>query len=156
MATKSIDLHGLLVSEALDAFLSEFNARARRRDRSEFSVIHGYGSLGGDGAIRTRLRSLLRAYPAKARWRTGESADGNPGHTLVIAIEEIPQGAELIAQCVLAHCANAPTTAEKIANALRRFPQPEVLETVKRLHSTGALSRIQKGRFTCYQTNDEA
>jgi DNA-nicking Smr family endonuclease len=60
--TRSIDLHNCTVPEAVHAFVRFYNSCVRSGYRGRVEVIHGYGSSGVGGAIKTELRRYLAAH----------------------------------------------------------------------------------------------
>ncbi len=87
----SLDLHGYTVAEALDLFTREYNGRVDRGDLSSFQVVHGYGSGGTGGKIRTALRRILASFEDALQYRTDPV---NPGVTIVIPLGRLLKGRE--------------------------------------------------------------
>ena len=83
MAGGEIDLHGLTVTEALSRFAVHYNARLRAGDTGPIRVIHGYGSSGRGGDLRTALRDLLARHAGRLEFVPGETYFNNPGVTVV-------------------------------------------------------------------------
>ena len=54
-------------------------------------IIHGYGSTGEGGTIRTRLRKFLERHSALLEYQIGEDVDDNMGHTFIHPVEPTPQ-----------------------------------------------------------------
>lgn len=58
---RTIDLHGLTWTEAQAAFIEFYNGAVRQAGgkAGSLNVVHGYGSTGTGGVLRTRLRGFL-------------------------------------------------------------------------------------------------
>ena len=59
---RTLDLHGLTWTEAQAAFIDFYNGAVRQASGnagSRLDVVHGYGSTGTGGVLRTRLRGFL-------------------------------------------------------------------------------------------------
>jgi hypothetical protein len=82
-----LDLHGFSVIDALDLFADEYNSSLNLKHPCTIEVIHGYGSGGVGGEIRTRLRQLLDK--ARIEYTRGEDIDENFGITIVIVENRI-------------------------------------------------------------------
>ena len=65
MGGGEIDLHGLTVAEALSRLTAHYNARLRAGDAGPIRVIHGYGSSGRGGDLRTAIRELLSRHAGR-------------------------------------------------------------------------------------------
>lgn len=89
--TKSLDLHGYEVDEALVAFTSFCNRWVRQGCYGPLEIIHGWGSSGYGGHILSRVRS----YISEHRDYFGLVVEGdcwdNPGVTTVYLKRELPQ-----------------------------------------------------------------
>lgn len=148
----SIDLHGKNWTEALGEFIDCYN-RAVPLDgawAATLDVVHGYGSTGAGGVIRTRLRAFLSKYPQCLEYQTGESVDGNQGHTLVKPLQRLPDTGGLLAERVWEYC-ETPRTASKITNKFRRHGDPQVQQAIRTLERQGRLHTKSKGRFKEYK-----
>jgi len=99
----SLDLHGYTVAEAVDLFVNAYNERVSRGDLSRFSVIHGYGSGGTGGRIRTTLRKFLAAFDDSLSTETNPV---NPGVTVVIPLKRLPEGAGILTSEILDYCSS--------------------------------------------------
>jgi len=78
-----IDLHGLTVAVALSRFTVQYNAGLRAGNTGSIHVIHGYGSSGRGGDLRTALRELLSRHAGRLEFVPGETYFNNPGVTIV-------------------------------------------------------------------------
>jgi DNA-nicking Smr family endonuclease len=90
MAGGEIDLHGLTVAEALSRFATHYNARLRAGDTGPIRVIHGYGSSGRGGDLRTAIRELLSRHAGRLEFVPGETYFNNPGVTVVYPRQPLP------------------------------------------------------------------
>lgn len=85
--TKSIDLHNCTVAQAIHEFVRFYNACVRSGYRGRIEIIHGYGSSGVGGSIKTELRRYLAAHDdIYSQFLPGESLR-NPGVTILYAGE---------------------------------------------------------------------
>lgn len=78
-----VDLRGLRVEEVEGALLPALDA-AIYADLARFRIIHGKGT----GALRERVRELLRADPRVPRVRGGDRSEGGSGVTVAEFREE--------------------------------------------------------------------
>lgn len=147
----SIDLHGKTWTEALAEFLDFYNrlATAGGGSAPTLDVVHGYGSTGSGGVIRTRLRAFLDKYPQCLEYQAGESVDGNQGHTIVKPLQRLPDTGGLLAEQVWEYCEN-PRTVAKITGRFRRHGDPQVQQAIRTLQKQGRLRLVSKGRFKEY------
>lgn len=86
---RRIDLHGMRVDAALDAFIQYYNQCLREGYREGIEVVHGYGSSGKGGALLAALRELLARHTDRCTVVLGESV-GNVGMTLVYPDKKLP------------------------------------------------------------------
>ncbi len=147
----TIDLHGKKWTEALAEFLDFYNrsATAGGGSTAKLDVVHGYGSTGSGGVIRTRLRAFLDKYPQCLEYQAGESVDGNQGHTIVKPLQRLPDTGGLLAERVWEYCEN-PRTVAKITGRFRRHGDPQVQQAIRTLQKQGRLRLVSKGRFKEY------
>ena len=90
MAGGEIDLHGLTVADSLARFTAHYNARLRAGDIGPIRVIHGYGSSGRGGDLRTALRAFLFLHASRLEFVPGETYFNNPGVTVVYPKHPLP------------------------------------------------------------------
>ena len=90
MSGGEIDLHGLTVADALARFTDHYNGRLRAGDTGPLRVIHGYGSSGRGGDLRTALRELLSRHAGRLEFVPGETYFNNPGVTVVYPKHPLP------------------------------------------------------------------
>jgi DNA-nicking Smr family endonuclease len=84
-----IDLHGMNEKDAITLVVQTYNRQVANGQRERINVVHGYGSTGKGGVLQYRLRDLLQTYGVD--FLVGEWADGNPGHTILIPGDKIPE-----------------------------------------------------------------
>ena len=90
MSGGEIDLHGLTVADALARFTDHYNGRLRAGDTGPLRVIHGYGSSGRGGDLRTALRAFLFRHASRLELVPGETYFNNPGVTVVYPKHPLP------------------------------------------------------------------
>jgi hypothetical protein len=150
---RTLDLHGLTWPEAQAAFVEFYNEALRRSGANasgRLDVVHGYGSSGTGGVLRTRLRGFLERQQTFLEYQAGESWDGNPGHTLVVPVKPLPVLAEGLEEEVWAYCAT-PRTLSKISGKFRRHGDSEVARAIKVLERQQRLSSVSKGAVKLFQ-----
>ena len=141
--------------EALPAFIDFYNESIRQAAGGPaglLNVIHGYGSSGNGGVIRKRLRIFLQEQTDQGRleFTSGEHADANRGHTLVLPIQPLPAAADMLAEAIRAYCAS-PRTLSKISGKFRRHGEPAVKAVVASLARQQRLRLIGKGKRKTYE-----
>ncbi|MEA3266129.1 MAG: Smr/MutS family protein [Candidatus Fermentibacteria bacterium] len=141
-----LDLHGYQVVEAIDIFVQHYNQRVKRGDLSPISVIHGYGSTGEGGRIRTALLKFLQTSDGNLSF---QQEAWNPGKTVIYPEKVLPSGAGIVSSEIVAYC-HLPRSESKILGKFRRFGDLNVKNTLRRLVKQGILSRERKGRLTVY------
>ena len=147
----SIDLHGRTWSESLVELIDAYNRTLSSGSLSEtLDIVHGYGSSGAGGTMRVRVRSFLATHAHRLEYVTGEDADANPGHTVVLPIEPLPEVGDLLAEEVLEYC-ETPRTQSKIAGKFRRHGDPRVMQAIRTLEKQGRLRTVAKGRNKAYE-----
>ncbi len=156
MPSRKLDLHGKTWAEALVEFRDFYNAAVRaypNGNGAPLEVVHGYGSTGAGGRILTSLRNYLeqQSRAGLLAYRTGEAADGNPGHTLVTALKPLPTAGDDLDDSILEYCARAQSHS-KVMNRFRRHGDPEVKEAIRRLESRKRLQSVTVGREKGYRS----
>ncbi len=141
-----LDLHGLTLKEAMDYFIRFYNDSLH----TEFIVIHGYGSTGEGGKIKSHLRAFLNRNNDKLIFYPGEEIGRNQGTTLVKAIKPLPEMNDILSEKILEFCKN-PKTKEKITGKFRSEGTDNVVKCIKKLEKNKLLVTVQKGKFKCYQ-----
>ncbi len=144
----SLDLHGYTVSEALTMFVSHYNARIDSGDMSRFAVIHGYGSGGKGGKIRTALRKLLAAFTDEV---ITDTTPVNPGITIIIPVGKLPGGAGILTGEIYEFC-NGGKTESKILGKFRQFGDLKVKNTLRQMVKNGRLTASKKGKHAFYSS----
>lgn len=143
MSGNEIDLHGLLPSEALAAFITAYNRLVGQSHSRAMRVIHGYGSSGSGGVIRRQLRAFLEQHEDRLTWIPGENIDGNPGYTIVNPRTSLPTNSDQLASSILKYC-GVQRTEGKIAGEFRRYTAKEVKEAIRSLVNHGKLGERMK------------
>jgi hypothetical protein len=82
-----VNVHGKEASEAIHTVVTLYNRLVAAGQRQKLVVIHGYGSSGRGGIVRTALRSLLDANGVD--YLCGELVGDNPGRTILLPGEPI-------------------------------------------------------------------
>jgi hypothetical protein len=149
VASRELDLHGQTWSEALAAFV-EFYNDAVQEGAGSLDVVHGYGSTGEGGVLRTRLRAFLQRYEEHLEFRPGEAVDGNQGHTIVVPLQPLPSTEDALAEQVWAYCERAKGRS-KIIGKFRRHGEPRVIEAIRALERQKRLRTVNKGRVKSYE-----
>lgn len=141
-----IDLHGYQVVEAIDIFVKHYNERVSGGDLSAISVIHGYGSTGEGGRIKTALRKLLQSSEESLSF-----ADDvwNPGKTVIYPEKPLPSGAGIISSEIREYCCTSQSES-KVLGKFRKHGDLNVKNTLRRLVKQGKLTVTRKGRHTIY------
>ncbi len=148
--TNTLDLHGQTWLEALETFLEFYNNTIQRADNkpvATLEVVHGYGSTGEGGVLRSRLRGFLQRHEDYLQFRL----DGNPGHTMVIPLKLLPDTKNMLAEKVWDYCANAKSLS-KITGRFRRSGHPEVMDAIRTLELQRRLKAVQKGTLKLYKS----
>ena len=148
MAMATLDLHGKTWAEALTEF-RDFYATAAAG--AELEVVHGYGSTGSGGRLRTSLRNYLERQSQAGRltYRPGEAVDGNRGHTYITRLQPLPAAGDDLAEAIWQYCAR-PQTTRKIMNQFRRHGDPPVRQALRELESQKRLRAQTVGREKGY------
>ena len=152
MADRTLDLHGKTWDDALATFVEFYNAMLRAPSAGatvRIDVVHGYGSTGPGGVLRTRLRSYLEANALFLDFRFGEHLDGNQGHTLVTCRRPLPDAGDALGAEVLAYCVS-PKTMTKINGKFRRHGVPAVQDAVRKLERGRRLTSTGSGDRKVY------
>ena len=144
-----LDVHGLTVNEALKVFVDFYNRQVRSSSRVSLRIIHGWGSSGEGGKIRTKLRQLLTEAQPNLEWKAGEDLEGNPGVTIVYPHKLIqPRENELEAE-ILKFC-SVPRTESKIAGQFRKYEPREIKQAIRALLRRGQIKEIPRVNHTAY------
>lgn len=142
-----IDLHEMTVTEALDYFIGTYNSKKGQ----SLKIIHGYGSTGVGGRIKSALRNFIELNKnCFSRIEFGEHIDRNHGYTIVYYRSELPGKDDLLKNKIITYCAINPKTKEKITGNFRKFGTGSVLKALKELVTSGRLTEI-KGKVKKYK-----
>jgi len=144
-----LDLHAHTASEALEAFREAYNRQVNLRSSRPLEIVHGYGSSGEGGIIRSRLRAFLQSHSQRLVFRPGELIDGNPGYTLVYPKAPLPSQAENLNDEIEAFCAT-PRSEEKIAGKFRRYGDVAIRTALRELERQDRITSVYKGKFKHY------
>jgi len=148
-----INLHGYTVDKALELFIMNYNLCLNTDTNNiEICVIHGYGSTGEGGKIRSSLRKYLSKHPDKLQWFCGEQRNGNAGITFVKPKKILPETYENLAHDIYHFCFT-PKTKSKIAGYFRKQGDQRILKAIQYLEKKNRLKTVWKGKHKCYQQN---
>lgn len=137
---REIDLHEMTVSEALDYFIGTYNSNKGQ----SLKIIHGYGSTGVGGRIKSAVRNFIESnINCFSRIEFGENIDRNQGCTIVHYRSELPQKDDILKEKIRNFCAITPKTMEKIAGEFRKFGSGAVMNALKELVNSGRLIEIK-------------
>lgn len=149
---RDLDLHGKTWPEALEEFVEAYNKAVQPGGHAcrTLRVIHGYGSTGGPGILRTRFRKFLEKHNTRLEFTLGEKADGNHGYTIVKPVYSLPGADAALSELVWEYC-EQPKSLSKIAGQFRRYGTPRVRQAVRSLESQKRLRRAARTRNSVYQ-----
>ena len=154
MPSSTLDLHGKTWAEALAEFRDCYNAAVRAHPGGgvQLEVVHGYGSTGQGGRLKTSLHNYLerQAQAALLSYRTGEAVDGNPGHTLVTTLKLLPAAGDDLGDSIWEFCAR-PQSHRKVMNRFRRHGDPQVQLAIRDLQGQRRLRAVTVGREKGYE-----
>ena len=149
---RTLDLHGLTWTEAQAAFIDFYNGAVHQAggNPARMDVVHGYGSTGTGGVLRSRLRGFLEQHESCLEFRLGENVDGNQGHTIVVPLKPLPSLGEQLAEEIWAYC-ERPRAQSKIIGKFRRRGATEVLRAIKVLEKQQRLRALTRGKLRLYE-----
>ena len=152
MDTLDLDLHGKTWPEALEEFVDAYNRAVQPGGHAcrNLKVIHGYGSNGSGGVLRTRFRRLFEGNQERLEFTPGEKIGVNPGFTLVTPRYALPGADAALCQLVLDYC-EQPKTMGKIVGQFRRYGNPRVQQAVRSLEGQKRLSKMAQAKNSVYQ-----
>ena len=152
MDNLDLDLHGKTWAEALEEFVDAYNRAVQPGGHTcrTLTVIHGYGSTGSGGVLRTRFRRFLEKHDSRLEFTPGEKVSLNPGFTLVTPKYPLPGGDAALCELVWDYC-EQPRTISKIVGQFRRFGNPRVQQAVRSLESQKRLRKAARARNSVYQ-----
>lgn len=131
----TLDMHGQTWVEALESFVEFYNGsvqRANGKAVGSLDIVHGYGSTGEGGVLKSRLRGFLQRHGNCLEFQLGEDVDGNQGHTIIMPQKMLPDTHELLAEKVWVYCAS-PKSISKITGKFRWHGDRDVLAAVQML-----------------------
>ncbi|MBI2166598.1 MAG: Smr/MutS family protein [Chloroflexi bacterium] len=149
---RTLDLHGLTWTEAQAAFIDFYNSAVHLAggNAGRLDVVHGYGSTGTGGVLRTRLRGFLDRHKSYLEFQPGENVDGNRGHTIVVPLKPLPSLGDQLVEEIWAYC-ERPRAQSKIIGKFRRHGEIEVLRAIKVLEKQQRLRALTHGALRLYQ-----
>ena len=152
MDSLDLDFHGKTWAEALQEFVDAYNRAVQPGGHAcrTLRVIHGYGSTGGPGILRTRFRRFLEKHSGRLEFNLGEKTDNNPGHTTVIPKYPLPGADAALSELVWDYC-EQPKTLSKIVGQFRRYGTPRVQQAVRSLENQKRLRKAARARNSVYQ-----
>ena len=152
MDNLDLDVHGKTWAEALEDFVDAYNKAVQPGGHAcrTLRVIHGYGSTGGPGVLRTLFRKYLEKQEARLEFTPGEKADGNPGYTIVKPVHSLPGADAALSELVWDYC-EQPKTLNKIVGQFRRYGMPRVQSAVRSLEAQKRLRKASKAKNSLYQ-----
>ena len=154
MQDYEIDLHGLTWEESLEEFVEAYNGvfdSAGNPTGAQIKVVHGYGSTGEGGVLRSRLRGFCRRFEDYLEVTTGEEIDGNQGWTVITPDKRLPDMHDMLAENIWDYCRRARSRS-KVAGRFRRYGQPRVIQAMKLLEKQGRLNRRNKRGLVVYES----
>ena len=152
MDSLELDLHGKTWPEALEEFVDAYNKAVQPGGHTcrLLRVVHGYGSTGGPGILRTRFRRFLEKQGPRLEFVPGEKADGNPGYTIVTPRLPLPGVDAALCELVWDYC-DQPKTISKIVGQFRRYGNPRVQQAVRLLEGQKRLHKMARAKNSVYQ-----
>ena len=144
--SRSIDLHGCTVPEAMRQFIDFYNCSVRSGHQGFIEVIHGYGSSGPGGAIQQELQRYLEVNSDRLEMYIAGDSVGNPGITKVypkkllsVIHESIGAQSSAVREAILRFC-ETPKNRERVLTKLRgRFGDRVLRSEISRLVREGLL-----------------
>ena len=150
MADSTLDLHENTWRQAKAIFIENYNGFLSENQTGLIEIIHGYGSTGEGGTIRTRLRKFLERHSALLEYQIGEDVDGNIGHTFIHPVERLPNDEDVLLEDIVEYC-EIPRTEKKISGKfVKRADTPTLRQTLRQLEKEGRLTRTLKNNQRMY------
>ena len=113
-------------------------------------VVHGYGSTGNGGVLRTRFRKFFEKHESRMEFTPGEKVSVNPGYTLVTPRYPLPGTDAVLSELVWDYCEQAKPMG-RIVGQFRRYGTPRVQQAVRTLEGQKRLRKVMKGKSSAYQ-----
>ena len=147
-----LDVHGKTWAEALEEFVDAYNKAVQPGGNAcrTLTVIHGYGSSGSGGILRTRFRRFLEKQGPRLEFTPGEKVSVNPGYTLVTPRFPLPGADAALSELVWDYC-EQPKTMSKIVGQFRRYGTPRVQRAVKSLETQKRLRKAARAKNSVYE-----
>ena len=150
MADNTLDLHENTWRQAKAIFIENYNGFLSENQTGLIEIIHGYGSTGEGGTIRTRLRKFLERHSALLEYQIGEDVDGNIGHTFIHPVERLPNDEDVLLEDIVEYC-EIPRTEKKISGKfVKRADMPKIRQTLRLLDKQGRLQKTLKNYQQMY------
>ena len=127
-----IDLHGYTAIEAIEIFVNYYNRNFSSGNKSSISVIHGYGSSGVGGVIKSSFQKFLLSNSDYFSFQ-----------------RKLPSDANLLTSEMIEFCSNGKTES-KILGKFRRYGDLKVKKMLVKLVTNKQLSITQKGKYKYY------
>ncbi len=141
-----IDLHGYTVVEAIEVFVDYYNRNFSFGNKSSISVIHGYGSSGVGGGIKSTFHKFLLC---NSEYLSFQTDTWNPGKTVIFPERKLPPDANLLTSEIIEFCCNGKTES-KIFGKFRRYGDLKVKKVLTKLVTNKQLSITKKGKYKYY------
>ena len=152
MDTRDLDLHGKTWPEALEEFVDAYNKAVQPGGHAcrILRVVHGYGSTGSGGVLRTRFRKFFEKHESRMEFTPGEKLSVNPGYTLVTPKYPLPGTDAVLSELVWDYCERAKPMG-RVVGQFRRYGTPRVQQAVRSLEGQKRLRKVAKGKSSGYQ-----
>ena len=152
MDNLDLDLHGKTWAEALEEFVDAYNRAVQPGGHAcrTLTVIHGYGSTGSGGVLRTRFRKFFQNHQELLDFTPGEKVSVNPGYTLVTPRYPLPGADAALSELVWDYC-ELPKPIGRIVGQFRRYGTPRVRQAVRSLEGRKRLRKMARGKTSAYQ-----
>ena len=145
--TRTLDLHGLTVRQAMDKFVECANECVSSGKRVRVEVIHGWGSSGSGGAILRELRRFVQRHSDCFESVVEGEGLGNPGVTIVYPKRVLPRalaGHGNEAENAICEYCRTPKSLQKIESKLQgKFRAAEIRAAVRALVAKSRLREVR-------------
>ncbi|MBN1922513.1 MAG: Smr/MutS family protein [Anaerolineae bacterium] len=153
--SRTIDLHGLIVDEAMLEFIQFYNQCLESGYRGRIEVIHGYGSSGQGGAIVRALRAYVKSNSSRFESIFHGDDLGNPGITVLYpkeALAELEASPSPVGEAIRRFCVT-PKSEQRILAKLRgRFGDRLISENLREMVNRGQLRIVRNGTGVFYES----
>lgn len=138
-----LDLHGMKTKDAVERFISEYNA-VLRRGEGRLEIVHGYGSSGSGGDIRKAIIAMCEAHKDKLGLIKGEIL-GNKGVSVVIPSLPLPPRKYALDAVILA-ALTKPSTPKDVEDRIKGLAStPEIIESLEAMALSGKVAKEVAG-----------